>query len=124
MTDPVSRASTERSTRLVSAKPTSSTSGEVYDILGLPMSLAAAKAMTKSAIQSALGRAFAKLHHESVADIDVSAVIDSIEVVFLMGRYYKNLKRKSPDLSKIDRDQWSSIEGIADVLHVMIGKQK
>ncbi len=85
------------------------------------MSLAAAKAMTKNAIEAALGRALAKLHHESVASIDTTAAIDSIEVVFLVGRFHKELDRKQPNLSKIDRDRWSSLEGVADVLHVTTG---
>lgn len=95
--------------------------GIVFDTLGMPMSLSAAKSMTKNAIQSALGRTLAKLHHEPVASIDTGALIDSIEVVFLVARFYKELDRKAPDLSKIDRDDWSTLEGVADVLQTTTG---
>lgn len=96
--------------------------GVVFDTLGMPMSLAAAKMMTKTAIQAALSRTLARLHHESVDSIDATAAIDSIEVVFLVGRFYRNLDLKQPDLSKIDRDRWSNLEGIADVLQNTVGE--
>lgn len=98
-----------------------SSGGLVYDTLGMPMSLAAAKAMTAHAVQAALVRTLAQLHHESVSSIDATALIDSIEVVFLVGRYHKELGRKAPDLSKIDRARWSTLEGIAEVLHATTG---
>lgn len=97
------------------------TDGLVFDTLGMPMSVAAAKTMTRSAIEAALSRALAKLHHESVDSIDATAAIDSIEVVFLVGRFYRDLDRKQPDLSKIHRDQWSNLEGIAEVLQDTVG---
>lgn len=91
--------------------------GSVYDILGMPMSVAAAKLMTEAAILAALGRALARLHHYS-PESDASSKIDSIEVVFLVGRFYRDLDRKQPDLSKIDRDNWSNLRGgIAEVLY-------
>jgi hypothetical protein len=93
-----------------------SVDGLVFDTLGMPMSVAAAKTMTKPTIEAALSRALAKLHHESVDSLDATAAIDSIEVVFLVGRFYRNLGRKQPDLSKIQRDRWSNLEGIAEVL--------
>jgi hypothetical protein len=95
--------------------------GVVYDTLGMPMSLRAAKAMSKGQIQSALGRSLAKLHHAPIASISATSLMDSIEVVFLLGRYYKELDRKAPDLSKIDRARWSTLEGVADVLHATTG---
>ena len=98
------------------AAPSGVPAGVVYDTLGMPMSLLAAKAMTNGQIQSALGRALAKLHHEPVASISYTALMDSIEVVFLVARYYKELGRKPLDLSKVARDRWSTLEGIADVL--------
>lgn len=85
------------------------------------MSLAAAKAMTGSAIQAALGRALAQLHHEPVGAVSATAPMDSIEVVFLIGRFYRNLGRKQPDLSKIARERWSNLEGVAEVLHDVMG---
>lgn len=91
--------------------------GVVYDTLGMPMTLLAAKAMSKGQIQSALSRSLAKLHHEPVSSVSPTGLMDSIEVVFLLGRYYKELDRKPPNLSKIDRSQWSTLEGVADVLH-------
>ncbi|WP_431891390.1 hypothetical protein [Cellulosimicrobium funkei] len=90
----------------------------------MPMSLAAAKAMTGPAIQAALGRALAHLHHEAVETVSATAPMDSIEVVFLIGRFYRNLGRKQPDLSKIARDRWSTLEGVAEVLHDVTGALK
>lgn len=90
--------------------------GVVFDTLGMPMSVTAAKAMTKAGIQAALERAVAKLHHEPVGAVTPSALMDSIEVVFLIGRFYRNLGHKQPDLSKIDRNRWSTLEGVAEVL--------
>jgi hypothetical protein len=91
--------------------------GAVYDTLGMPMSLVAAKLMTEATILAALGRTLAKLHHEPPESTNASANIDSIEVVFLVNRFFRDLDRKQPDLSKIDRDSWSNLEGIAEVLH-------
>ncbi|NSX35176.1 hypothetical protein HTS88_01985 [Pseudarthrobacter oxydans] len=96
--------------------------GVIFDTLGMPMSVAAAKTMTKTAIEAALSRTLAKLHHESVDSVDATAAIDSIEVVFLVGRFYRNLDRKQPDLSKIHRDRWSNLEGIAEVLQDTVGE--
>lgn len=100
---------------------TGAVAGLVFDTLGMPMSVAAAKVMSKVAIEAALSRTLAKLHHESVDSIDATAAIDSIEVVFLVGRFYRNLDRKQPDLSKIHRDRWSNLEGIAEVLLDTVG---
>lgn len=80
------------------------------------MSMAAAKTMTKTGIQAALERAVAELHHEPVGAVTPTEPMDSIEVVFLIGRFYRNLGHSQPDLSKIDRNQWSTLEGVADVL--------
>lgn len=102
---------------LAAAAPTGVAVAAVFDTLGMPMSLVAAKGMTGTAIQAALGRAIAQLHHEPVGTVSATAPMDSIEVVFLIGRFYRNLGRKQPDLSKIDRDQWSTLEGVAGVLH-------
>lgn len=96
----------------------------MFDTLGMPMSLAAAKAMTSTAIQAALGRTLAHLHHEAVGTVSATAPMDSIEVVFLIGRFYKHLGRKQPDLSKIARDRWSTLEGVAGVLHDTMGALK
>ncbi|MCM3487147.1 hypothetical protein [Kocuria rosea] len=115
-------ASTALGPHLAGVMPSSAPGGAVYDTLGMPMSLLAAKAMTKSAVQAALGRTLAKLHHESVSAIDAKALIDSIEVVFLVGRFYRELGRNQLDLSKVDRDRWSSLEGVADVLHHAMGE--
>jgi hypothetical protein len=105
------------SQELAVAAPGEVAGGAVYDTLGMPMSLAAAKLMTEGTILAALGRTLAKLHHESPESTNASAKIDSIEVVFLVGRFFRDLDRKQPDLSKIDRDSWSSLKGIAEVLH-------
>lgn len=85
------------------------------------MSLAAAKAMTGAAIRAALERAVAQLHHESVGTVNATAPMDSIEAVFLIGRFYRNLGRKQPDLSRIARERWSTLEGVAGVLHDTVG---
>lgn len=121
MTKNAMLASGGRGQQSAPAAPDGMLVGVVYDTLGMPMSLLAAKAMTKGQIQSALGRSLAKLHHEPVASISATGLMDSIEVVFLLGRYYKELDRKPPDLSKIDRARWSTLEGVADVLHVTTG---
>ena len=97
--------------------PSGAVGGMVHDTLGMPMSLRAAKAMTKSSIEAALGRTLAKLHHEVAPTGDPRAQIDSMEVVFLIGRFYRGLDRKALDLSKVRRTRWSSLEGVADVLH-------
>jgi len=83
----------------------------------MPMSLHAATAMTKGSIQAALERTLAQLHHEVAPTADASAAIDSMEVVFLIGRFYRALDRKALDLSKVERSHWSSLDGVADVLH-------
>jgi hypothetical protein len=106
------------SQELLAAAPGEVSGGAaVYDTLGMPMSLTAAKLMTEATILGALGRTLAKLHHESPESINASVKIDSIEVVFLVGRFFRDLDRREPDLSKIDRDSWSSLKGIAEVLH-------
>ncbi|WP_298461271.1 hypothetical protein [uncultured Cellulomonas sp.] len=91
--------------------------GVVHDTLGMPMSLRAAKAMTRNSIRSALDRTLAKLHHDVVPGVGAGDPIDSMEVVFLIGRFYRDLDRKQLDLSKVRRSRWSSLEGVADVLH-------
>lgn len=95
--------------------------GVVYDTLGMPMSLMAAQAMTAGVIEVALGRTLAKLHHEPITSVNPKAPIDSIEVVYLVGRFYRELGHKPPDLSKIRRERWSTLEGVADVLHTTVG---
>lgn len=106
------------------AVPAGVPAGVVYDTLGMPMSVQAARAMTAGSVQAGLGRALAKLHHEPVSSVSAKAPIDSIEVVYLIGRFYRELGRKQPDLSKIDRDRWSNLEGVADVVHRTIGDLK
>lgn len=122
MTDNTLPASAGLAPLPAGAVSSSAPGGAVYDTLGMPMSLLAAKAMSKSAVQAALSRALAKLHHESVSAIDARALIDSIEVVFLIGRFYRELGRDQLDLSKVDRDRWSNLEGVADVLHHAMGE--
>lgn len=70
------------------AAPSGLFGGLVYDTLGMPMSLGAAKMMTKSSLLAALDRTLAQLHHEVAPATDPSALIDSMEVVFLIGRFY------------------------------------
>lgn len=121
MTNNAMPASGGRGQQPEPAAPHGVPGGVVYDTLGMPMSLRAAKALSKGQIQSALSRSLAKLHHEPMASIGATTLMDSIEVVFLLGRFYKELDRKAPDLSKIDRAQWSTLEGVADVLYVTTG---
>lgn len=119
-------ASSERHRRQESAGGMSGAAedGSTYDALGMPMSLAAAKSMTEDAILAALRRTLAKLHHESPELSNNSAKIDSIEVVFLVGRFFRNLDCQEPDLSTIDRHSWSSLKGVAEVLYDAIWKLK
>lgn len=89
----------------------------VYDTLGMPMTLRAARKMSKDSIQLALQRALTALHHGVAPAGAPIAPIDSLEVVFLLGRFYRSLGRRALDLTKVHRDRWSNITGVADVLH-------
>ena len=89
----------------------------VYDTLGMPMTLRAAREMSKDSIQAALQRALSALHHGVAPAGAPTAPIDSLEVVFLLGKFYRSLRRKALDLTKVERDRWSNLAGVADVLH-------
>lgn len=89
----------------------------VFDASGMPMSLAAARSMTDAAIEAALVRVAAKLRFDPDEAAEPTEALDSIEVAFLIGRFYRDLGRPSPDLSKIARRRWSTLRGVAQVLH-------
>ncbi|MBD3778247.1 MAG: hypothetical protein IE923_03145 [Micrococcales bacterium] len=117
MTKNTSAAPAELTLDLGASMSPGAVGGLVHDTLGMPMSLRAAKAMAKGAIQSALERTLAKLHHDVAPVAGPGGAIDSIEVVFLIGRFYRDLDRKQLDLSKVNRERWASLEGVADVLY-------
>lgn len=103
------------------ADPSSAAGDAAFDALGMPNTVAAAKCMTLGMIEAALVRAIAELHHEPIAAVSATAPIDSLEIVFAMGRFYRHLGGlKQPNLSNIHSDYWSSLSGAADVLfHIM-----
>lgn len=95
----------------------------VYDTLGMPKTMRAARAMSRDAIEVALRRALNDLHEGVSSSAEPTAPIDSIEVLFLIGKFYGALGDKPLDITKVDRDRWSSLAGVADVIHDGIGQQ-
>lgn len=93
-----------------------------YDALGMPRTLRAAKSMTSTAIIAALEHALMALRR-SAEPISAYAPIDSLDVVYLLGKFYNPLNRKTLNLAKVDRDRWASLAGVADVLREAMRSQ-
>lgn len=87
----------------------------LYDRHGMPMTLRAAKAMTVATVTVALERTLLALRR-SATPVAAAAPLDSLEVLYLVHQFYKPLKRKALDLSAVDRDRWSTLSGVAEVL--------
>lgn len=96
-----------------------------FDDRGMPNTVASARAMSRSAIKSALVASIAKLQRRSVAQYTAASVaaadgspsLDSMEVVWLIAEFSKPFDGPVVDVSKIpDRTSWSSTDALAGLM--------
>lgn len=93
----------------------------VYDVNGMPLTLRAAKAMSVTAVAAALERVLTQLH-SSAGTPSATDPVDSLDVLYLLRQFYRPLNSRALDLSKVDRDRWSTLAGVAEVLVDAMGE--
>lgn len=96
-----------------------------YDALGVPMTVAAALAMTRSEVELAVQGVVAELDGVDVTDflhtaprtVSGSIPLDSPQAVFAIARFNRAFgKQKLIKLSKITEADWSSLDVLTDLI--------
>lgn len=89
---------------------------------GLPMTGAAARAMSTAAIRTAMSKAIAQLDGTAAAPAAAGAPagaaspLDSMHVLWLIDKFSQFFDKPLIDLDKVERKRWSTLEDVAELL--------
>ncbi len=110
--------------RQAPAPLTRGASGAVFDLYGMPLTVAAARSMTVASVASAMAKALANLRRvaDPAAVAGTGATLDSLEVIWLLAKFDKPFGCQLVDVTKVDRRRWSSIADVAQLVRESIGE--
>ncbi|GAA4369639.1 hypothetical protein [Agromyces bauzanensis] len=105
------------------AQGASVSTGEVFDLYGMPMTVDAARSMTAASVISAMSKALSNLRRvaDPAAIASAGSALDSLEVIWLLAKFDKPFGRQLIDVTKVDRHRWSNLADVAGLVHESIG---
>ncbi len=97
---------------------------------GLPMTRAAARAMSTTAIGAAMSKAVTRLDGSATSPASTagpagaSSPLDSMHVIWLIDKFSQFFEKPLIDLDKVDRKRWSTLDAVADLLAESIASRQ
>lgn len=117
-------AANQAASRHALAPTAGGVTGAVFDLYGMPLTVAAARSMTVASVASAMAKALANLRRiaDPAAVAGTGATLDSLEVIWLLAKFDKPFGRQLIDVTKVDRRRWSNIADVAELVRESIGQ--
>lgn len=100
----------------------------VFDLLGMPVTTAAAHSMSATSIRTALGRTLGNLRGRAGSTASVggqgsaagTGALESLEVVWLLSKFNKLFDKPLLDVTKVPNSRWSTLDAVSALLHEAI----
>ncbi|MBX3099571.1 MAG: hypothetical protein KF761_08325 [Salinibacterium sp.] len=99
----------------------------VFDLLGMPVTTAAAHSMSATSIRTALGKTLGNLPGRAGSTASVgggsaagTGALESLEVVWLLSKFNKLFDKPLLDVTKVPNSRWSTLDAVSALLHEAI----
>lgn len=97
---------------------------------GLPLTRAATRSMSTTAIRTAMSKAVAQLDGTAAtpapagASVGAASPLDSMQVLWLIDKFSQFFDKPLVDLDRVDRKRWSTLEDVAELLTETIASKQ